>query len=187
MSWQKKNHPTTEVFIHLFVALQHRRSDEGLLAQVTLVLFVAVVNHLDVHIERVLPLEGGVALVALKRPLACSRGQRDTRPFAVICCRVTLNTQSSHAAKPTTNFPPGLNVQAESAKRKMFHCTKITPRNVLVWVFYLSFSRGSEVSISEELLRLLQHIIRKKKKVPHFMSLSRQTVFRLFSCSRSAD
>lgn len=55
--------------IHLLVALEHRRSDEGLLAQVALVLFVAVVHHLDVDVERVLPLEGGVALVALECPL----------------------------------------------------------------------------------------------------------------------
>lgn len=55
--------------IHLLVALEHRRRDEGLLAQVALVLLVAVVHHLDVDVERVLPLEGGVALVALERPL----------------------------------------------------------------------------------------------------------------------
>lgn len=51
------------------MALEHRRGDEGLLAQVALVLLVAVVHHLDVNVERVLPLEGGVALVALERPL----------------------------------------------------------------------------------------------------------------------
>lgn len=55
--------------IHLLVALEHRRRDEGLLAQVALVLLVAVVHHLDVYVEGVLPLEGGVALVALERPL----------------------------------------------------------------------------------------------------------------------
>ena len=53
------------------MALEHRGRDEGLLTQVTLVLLVSVVHHLDVHVERVLPLEGGVALVALERPLAC--------------------------------------------------------------------------------------------------------------------
>lgn len=51
------------------MALEHRRRDEGLLAQVALVLLVAVVHHLDVDVEGVLPLEGGVALVALERPL----------------------------------------------------------------------------------------------------------------------
>lgn len=61
------------------MALEHRRCDKGLLAEVALVLLVAVVHHLDVHVERVLPLEGGVALVALERPLTCSGGQRDTR------------------------------------------------------------------------------------------------------------
>lgn len=103
----RQKHPTIEVFIHLFVALQHRRSDEGLLAQVTLVLFVAVVNHLDVHVERVLPLEGGVALVALKRPLACSRG---TKGHAAICSYLlsgTLNTQSSRAASRRPISPRG--------------------------------------------------------------------------------
>lgn len=55
--------------IHLLVALEHRRRDEGLLAQVALVLLVAVVHHLDVDVEGVLPFEGGVALVALERPL----------------------------------------------------------------------------------------------------------------------
>lgn len=102
----RQKHPTFEVVTHLFVALQHRRSDEGLLAQVTLVLFVAVVNHLDVHVERVLPLEGGVALVALKRPLACSRDKGTgghLQLSAVGHLKHTVITRS----KPTTNFPPG--------------------------------------------------------------------------------
>ncbi len=34
---------------------------------------MAVVHHLDVDVERVLPLEGGVALVALECPLTCER------------------------------------------------------------------------------------------------------------------
>lgn len=56
------------------MALEHRRGDEGLLTQVALVLLVAVVHHLDMDIERVLPLEGGVTLVALECPLTW--GQR---------------------------------------------------------------------------------------------------------------
>lgn len=58
---------------HLLVALEHRWGDEGLLAQVALVLLVAVVHHLDVDVERVLPLEGRVALVTLERPLTWGR------------------------------------------------------------------------------------------------------------------
>lgn len=57
------------------MALEDGRRDEGLLAQVALVLLVAVVHHLDVDVERVLPLERGVALVALERPLTCGRGE----------------------------------------------------------------------------------------------------------------
>lgn len=53
---------------YLLVALEHGRRDEGFLAQVTLVLLVSVVHHLDVYVQRVLALEGGVALVALERP-----------------------------------------------------------------------------------------------------------------------
>lgn len=88
------------------MALQHRRRDEGLLAQVALVLFVAVMNHLDVHVERVLPLEGGVALVALEGPLTCSRDK------AVIgCCYL------EDPVIRTTNIPLGLIVQVESTKR----------------------------------------------------------------------
>lgn len=87
-----------EVFIHLLVALQHRRRDEGLLAQVALVLFVAIVNHLDVHVERVLPLEGGVALVALERPLTCSRNN-GTHIHLQLSVVGALNTQSSRAAR----------------------------------------------------------------------------------------
>lgn len=34
---------------------------------------MAIVNHLDVDIERVLPLEGGVTLVALECPLTCTK------------------------------------------------------------------------------------------------------------------
>lgn len=62
----------TRVVAHLLVALEHRRRDEGLLAQVALVLLVPVVHHLDVNVERVFSLERGVALVALERPLTCS-------------------------------------------------------------------------------------------------------------------
>lgn len=53
----------------LLVALEHRWRDEGLLTQVTLVLLVAIVYDLNVHVECVLALEGGVTLVALKRSL----------------------------------------------------------------------------------------------------------------------
>lgn len=53
------------------MALEDRGSDKGLLTQVALILLVAVMHHLDVNVERVLPLEGGVALVALERPLTC--------------------------------------------------------------------------------------------------------------------
>lgn len=60
--------------IHLLVALEDGRRDKGLLTQVTLVLLVAVVHHLDVDIECVLPLESGIALVTLECPLTCSRG-----------------------------------------------------------------------------------------------------------------
>lgn len=61
------------LFIHLLVALEDGRSDKGLLTQVTLVLLMAVVHHLDVDVERVLSLEGAVALVALECPLTCSK------------------------------------------------------------------------------------------------------------------
>lgn len=61
------------LFIHLLVALEDGWSDKGLLAQVTLVLLMAVVHHLDVDVERVLSLEGAVALVALECPLTCSK------------------------------------------------------------------------------------------------------------------
>lgn len=70
------------------MALEDGGRDEGLLAQVALVLLVAVVHHLDVHVERVLALEGGVALVALERPLTC--GER--------------------AASLSTKASPGLNL-----------------------------------------------------------------------------
>lgn len=51
----------------LLVALEHGGRDEGFLTQVTLVLLVSVVHHLDVDVERVLPLEGGVTLITFKR------------------------------------------------------------------------------------------------------------------------
>lgn len=58
------------------MALEHRRRDEGLLTQVALVLLVAIVYDLNVHVECVLTLEGGVTLVALKRPLAWTEKSR---------------------------------------------------------------------------------------------------------------
>lgn len=51
------------------MALKYRGRDKSLLAQVTLVLLVSVMHHLNVYIECVLTLEGGVTLVALKRSL----------------------------------------------------------------------------------------------------------------------
>lgn len=60
------------LFIHLLVALEDRRRDKGLLTQVALILLMAVVDHLDVDVERVLPLERGVALVTLECPLTCN-------------------------------------------------------------------------------------------------------------------
>lgn len=58
------------------MALEHRRRDEGLLTQVTLVLLVAIVYDLNVYVECVLTLEGGVTLVALKRSLTCTEKSR---------------------------------------------------------------------------------------------------------------
>lgn len=55
------------------MALQDGRRDESLLAEVTLVLLVAVVHHLYVHVECVLALEGRVALVTFEGPLTCER------------------------------------------------------------------------------------------------------------------
>lgn len=131
-------------FFHLFMALQHRRCDECLLAQVTLVLFVAVMNHLDVHVERVLPLEGGVALVALERPLACRHDNRETQPFAVICCRYLKHTVITRS-KLTTNFPSGINVQTESAKRNVsLHRDNPTKCSCLGFLFFLLLCTWSQ-------------------------------------------
>lgn len=58
------------------MALEHRRRDEGLLTQVALVLLVAIVYDLNVHVECVLALEGGITLVALKRSLAWTEKSR---------------------------------------------------------------------------------------------------------------
>lgn len=82
--------------IHLLVALEDRRGDKGLLAQVALVLLVSVVHHLDVHVERVLPLEGGVALVALECPLTCTQGETHTslEPRPLFYCRSSEHTIS---------------------------------------------------------------------------------------------
>lgn len=92
-------------FIYLLVALKHRRGDEGLLTQVALVLLVAIVYHLDVDIERVLPLEGGVALVALKCPLTWGverRGKEERGEEHFVRgsfhCREAVNTRSSQTA-----------------------------------------------------------------------------------------
>lgn len=58
------------------MALEHRWRDEGLLTQVTLVLLVSVVYDLDVHVECVLALKGGVTLVTLKRSLTWTDKKR---------------------------------------------------------------------------------------------------------------
>lgn len=61
------------IFIHLLMTLEHGGSDKGLLTQVTLILLVTIVHHLDVYVECVLPLEGGITLVTLKCPLTCTK------------------------------------------------------------------------------------------------------------------
>ncbi len=58
------------------MALEHRGCDEGLLTQVTLVLLVSVVYDLDVHVECILALEGGVTLVTFKRSLTWTEKSR---------------------------------------------------------------------------------------------------------------
>lgn len=57
----------------LLVAAQHGGRDEGLAAQLAAVLLVALVHHLHVHVQRVLPLEGRVAVVALEGPLTLEK------------------------------------------------------------------------------------------------------------------
>lgn len=57
-------------FAHLLVAPEHRGRHEGLAAQLAPVLLVPLVDHLHVDVQGVLPLEGGVAVMALERPLA---------------------------------------------------------------------------------------------------------------------
>lgn len=63
---------------YLFVTLEHRGSDEGFLAQVTFVLLVSVVNHLNVNVQCVLALKRGVALVALEGPLTWTERTDET-------------------------------------------------------------------------------------------------------------
>lgn len=58
-----------EASAHLLVTSEHGRRDEGLVAQLTTVLLVPLVDHLDVDIQRVLPFEGGLTVVTLKSPL----------------------------------------------------------------------------------------------------------------------
>ena len=60
------------------MALENRGGDESLLTQVTFVLLVSVVHHLDVHVERVFPLEGGVTLATLECPLTFRNDKRPT-------------------------------------------------------------------------------------------------------------
>lgn len=88
------------LFTHLLVALEDWRSDKGLLTQVALILLVAVVHHLDVDVERVLPLEGGVALVTLECPLTCGK-DRGTfiRAISSLSIVAPLNTQPSRTAR----------------------------------------------------------------------------------------
>lgn len=63
---------------YLLVALEHGGSDEGFLAQVALVLLASIVHHLYVYVQRVLALKGGVALVALERPLTWTERADET-------------------------------------------------------------------------------------------------------------
>lgn len=82
------------------MTLEDRRSDKGLLTQVALVLLMAVVHHLDVDVERVLPLEGGIALITLECPLTCSKDRcLFVRAISSSSIFTPLNTQSSHAAR----------------------------------------------------------------------------------------
>lgn len=90
-------------FIHLLVAFEDRRRDKGLLAQVALVLLVSVVHHLDVDVERVFSLEGGVALVTLECPLTCGK-ESGSFVGAIFCSAFVFgNTVITHS-KRAPNF-----------------------------------------------------------------------------------
>lgn len=56
--------------VSLLVAPEDRRGHKGLVAKLTPVLLVSVVDHLDVHVQGVLPFEGCVTEVTLESPLA---------------------------------------------------------------------------------------------------------------------
>lgn len=96
------------LFTHLLVALEDRRSDKSLLAQVALVLLVAVVHHLDVDVERVLPLEGGITLVTLECSLTCSKEKMNICKSHFNSAIVKrLNTDSSRTTRGDP-ISPGL-------------------------------------------------------------------------------
>ena len=61
----------TAAATHFLVASQHGRGHERLVAQLAPVLLVSFVDHLDVNVQGVLPLEGGVTVMALESPLTC--------------------------------------------------------------------------------------------------------------------
>lgn len=48
---------------------EHRWCDKGLIAELTPVFLVSLMNHLDVDIQGVLPFKGGITVMALKGPL----------------------------------------------------------------------------------------------------------------------
>lgn len=125
------------LFIHLLVALEHRRSDKGLLAEVALILLMAIVNHLDVDVERVLPLERGVALVALECPLTCGK-DRETLVRAISShLLLGLWTHSHHAQQEQNQFRRG-DCAGGKIQRGVFHCTR-QPRTMVfrkVWVCF---------------------------------------------------
>lgn len=102
------------------MALEDRRSDKGLLTQVALILLMAIVHHLDVNIERVFPLEGGVAMVTLECPLTCSE-HRGTFVRAICSSSIVvpLNAQSSRTAR-VDPISPGAIVWAGTYKEGCF-------------------------------------------------------------------
>lgn len=54
--------------MRLLMTSEHRRRHEGLVAQLTPVFLVSLMDHLDMNIQGVLPFKGGITMVTLKGP-----------------------------------------------------------------------------------------------------------------------
>lgn len=123
-------------------------------------------HHLDVHVERVLPLEGGVTLVTLECPLTCGNICKSHFQLSIV---EPVNTQSSRTAREEPIWQGRLCRQQHTKRGISLHQTMVF-RKVCSCYFgqKLSFCE-SVAAIPEDTVKLtaLSHVSSKRQSEKH--------------------